>query len=340
MRTPTMREVAALAGVSIKTVSRFVNGDETVSRAIAERVRAAIDETGYRRNDLARSLRPGQRSTTLALLVGDLSNPFYGSIANGVMSAARAGGHNVVLASSDEDPEAERRSIDDLLGQRVAGLLIVPGAMDYGYLGREVAQGTPVVFLDRPALGLDADTVLLDNHGGARKATEHLIAAGHRRIGVVVAASYHTTGRRLDGYLEAVRAAFGEVDEALIARLEHGTRAEAEEATAGLLALPPDRRPTALFTTTNFLTYGALRAMGAMTPQPGPEQGPALVGFDDFPFADLLPTPVTVVSGDAYEMGREAARLLLARLAGESGPPRRVELGTVLTPRGSGELTP
>ncbi|MEU6223079.1 LacI family DNA-binding transcriptional regulator [Streptomyces sp. NPDC047042] len=340
MRTPTMREVAALAGVSIKTVSRFVNGDETVSRAIAERVRAAIDETGYRRNDLARSLRPGQRSTTLALLVGDLSNPFYGSIANGVMNAARANGHNVVLASSDEDPEAERRSIDDLLGQRVAGLLIVPGAMDYGYLGREVAQGTPVVFLDRPALGLDADTVLLDNHGGARKATEHLIAAGHRRIGVVVAASYHTTGRRLDGYLEAVRAAFGEVDEALIARLEHGTRAEAEEATAGLLALPPDRRPTALFTTTNFLTYGALRAMGAMAPGSGPAQGPALVGFDDFPFADLLPTPVTVVSGDAYEMGREAARLLLARLAGESGPPRRVELGTVLTPRGSGELTP
>ncbi|GAQ68348.1 LacI family DNA-binding transcriptional regulator [Streptomyces turgidiscabies] len=337
MRTPTMREVAALAGVSIKTVSRFVNGDETVSPAIAERVRAAIDETGYRRNDLARSLRPGQRSTTLALLVGDLTNPFYGSIANGVMGVARAHGHNVVLASSDEDPEAERRGIDDLLGQRVAGLLIVPGAMDYGYLGREVAQGTPVVFLDRPALGLDADTVLLDNHGGARKATEHLIAAGHRRIGVVVAASYHTTGRRLDGYLEAMRAAFGEVDEALIARLEHGTRAEAEEAAAELLALPPARRPTALFTTTNFLTHGALRAMG---PGLGPGQGPALVGFDDFPFADLLPTPVTVVSGDAFEMGREAARLLLARIDGESGPPRRVELGTVLTPRGSGELTP
>lgn len=337
MRTPTMREVAALAGVSIKTVSRFVNGDETVSAAIAERVRAAIDETGYRRNDLARSLRPGQRSTTLALLVGDLTNPFYGSIANGVMAVARAHGHNVVLASSDEDPEAERRGIDDLLGQRVAGLLIVPGAMDYGYLGREVAQGTPVVFLDRPALGLDADTVLLDNHGGARKATEHLIAAGHRRIGVVVAASYHTTGRRLDGYLEAMRAAFGEVDEALIARLEHGTRAEAEQAAAELLALPPDRRPTALFTTTNFLTHGALRAMG---PALGPGQGPALVGFDDFPFAELLPTPVTVVSGDAEEMGREAARLLLARIAGQSGPPRRVQLGTVLIPRGSGEQKP
>lgn len=337
MRTPTMREVAALAGVSIKTVSRFVNGDETVSAAIAERVRAAIDETGYRRNDLARSLRPGQRSTTLALLVGDLTNPFYGSIANGVMAVARAHGHNVVLASSDEDPEAERRGIDDLLGQRVAGLLIVPGAMDYGYLGREVAQGTPVVFLDRPALGLDADTVLLDNHGGARKATEHLIAAGHRRIGVVVAASYHTTGRRLDGYLEAMRAAFGEVDEALIARLEHGTRAEAEQAATELLALPPDRRPTALFTTTNFLTHGALRAMG---PALGPGQGPALVGFDDFPFAELLPTPVTVVSGDAEEMGREAARLLLARIAGQSGPPRRVQLGTVLIPRGSGEQKP
>ncbi|WP_405730384.1 LacI family transcriptional regulator [Streptomyces sp. NBC_01537] len=340
MRTPTMREVAALAGVSIKTVSRFVNGDETVSAAIADRVRAAIDETGYRRNDLARSLRPGQRSTTLALLVGDLTNPFYGSIANGVMGVARANGHNVVLASSDEDPEAERRGIDDLLGQRVAGLLIVPGAMDYGYLGREVAQGTPVVFIDRPALGLDADTVLLDNHGGARKATEHLIAAGHRRIGVLVAASYHTTGRRLDGYLEAIRTAYGAdaVDEALVARLEHGTPGEAEQATAELLALPPDRRPTALFTTTNFLTHGALRAMRRLGVSVGP--GFALVGFDDFPLADLLPVPVTVVSGDAAEMGREAARLLLARIAGQSGPPRRVELGTVLTPRGSGEQKP
>ena len=337
MRTPTMREVAALAGVSVKTVSRFVNGDETVSPTIAERVRAAIDETGYRRNDLARSLRPGQRSTTLALLVGDLTNPFYGSVVGGVMGVARAHGHNVVLAGSDEDPEAERRGIDDLLGQRVAGLLIVPGAMDYGYLGREVAQGTPVVFVDRPALGLDADTVLLDNHGGARKATEHLIAAGHRRIGVVVAAGHYTTGRRLDGYLDAMRAAFGEVDEALVARLEHGTPEEAERAAAELLALPPDRRPTALFTTTNFLTHGALRAMG---PALGRGQGPALVGFDDFPFADLLPTPVTVVSGDAGEIGREATRLLPARIAGQSGPPRRVQLGTVLIPRGSGEQKP
>src|SRR5690349_2630169 len=174
---PTMRDVAELAGVSLKTVSRVINDEPGVAAATAERVSAAIAELGFQRNDLARSLRQGVTSSTLGLLIGDVANPFYSAIAQAVEAAARERGYMLITASCEEDPARERELVGALLRRRVDALLLVPAGPEHAYLG----DGTPVVFLDRPPAGLEADCVLLDNLGGARIAVEHLLAHGHER---------------------------------------------------------------------------------------------------------------------------------------------------------------
>src|SRR4051794_37402083 len=175
---PTMRHVAERAGVSLKTVSRVINHEQAVSPATAERVRAAIGELGFRRNDLASSLRRGSTSATLGLVIEDVANPFYSAVAQAVEDAARTRGFLVMTGSCDEDPERERELILALLRRRVDALLLVPAGSerDRGWIAQELGDATPVVFIDRPPTGIDADAVLLDNAGGARAAVEHLLA--------------------------------------------------------------------------------------------------------------------------------------------------------------------
>src|SRR5262249_46866086 len=156
------------ARVSLKTVSRVVNGEPSVSPATAARVEAAIAELGFRRNDLARALRRGQVSRTLGLVIEDVSNPFYSAIARGVEEDVRRGGPLVIPVSSDGDPERERPLCRLLIERGVDGLLVVPAGDDHRYLLPEMRAGTPVAFLDRPPRQIDADVILLDNVGGAR----------------------------------------------------------------------------------------------------------------------------------------------------------------------------
>jgi LacI family transcriptional regulator len=334
MARPTMSEVAALAGVGLKTVSRVVNGEGRVSRETRARVEAAIAQTGYRRNEVARSMRnmrSGQRTDDIGLMIGDLTNPFFAVVASAVIAEARGRGYAVVLASADEDPLAERDAIDGLLGRQVAGLLLVPGGRDYSYLKPEIDHGTPVVFVDRPGGGLEADEVVLDNAAGARMAVGHLAAQGHRRIGAIVAPSRWATTQRLRGFREAMRAEVGAVDASLIRRLPTGSIAEAERAAREMLAMADP--PTAVFATTGFMTQGLLRALG-------PRRDVAVVGFDDFPLADMLPVPVTVVAGDPNALGATAAQSLFARIDGWAGPQTRRVIQPTLVPRGSGEIRP
>jgi LacI family transcriptional regulator len=330
---PTMRDVAGTAGVSLKTVSRVVNAEPGVRADTAARVEAAIARLGFARNDVARSLRHG-RASALGLVIEDLANPFYSTIARAVEDAAHAHGHLLITGSCEEDPERERQLVLRLLRRSVDALLIVPAGDDHRYLLGELSSGTPVVFLDRPPRGVDADTVLLDNLGGARTAVEHLLAHGHRRIAFVGdARALFTAGERLEGYRAALRDAGVAPDEALVRAGSHDT-ASAEAAVAELLALPADRRPTALFAANNRNTVGALRALradGART---------AIVGFDDFELAEMLAVPVTVVRHAAEEMGRLAAELAYARLDGEDGLPRRRTIACELVVRGSGEVPP
>lgn len=324
---PTMIDVAKRAGVGLGTVSRVVNGGAGVRDATASRVRAAIDELGFQRNEVARALRPGKKSSSLALVLGDLTNPFYATIAKASLEVAGQDGFAVVLGSVDEDPEGEKRAIQELVGRQVAGLMIVPDQGDHSFL---LGAGVPVVFVDRPAHGIEADIVMVDNEGGGRMAAEHLLQQGHERIAILLAPSYYTTGRRLRGFRRAYRAAGLEVDEALVVQLPEGTAEAAEKATRELMHLADP--PTALFASTNFLTEGVLRALREVDAEP------AVVGFDDFRLADMLPTPVTVVASDIAELGRTAARLLLDRAAGtDRRPPQRIVLPCALIQRGSGE---
>jgi LacI family transcriptional regulator len=326
---PTMRDVAVLAGVSLKTVSRVINAEPGVAAATAERVEAAIAELRFQRNDLARSLRQGRTSSTLGLVIEDVANPFYSAIAQAVESAARDHGYLLITASCEEDPARERELVQALLRRRVDALLLVPAARDHSYLARDA---TPVVFLDRPPVGLEADCVLLDNLGGALRAVEHLLAHGHERIALIADPDrLFTAHERVAGYRQALEAAGVPIHDELV-RLGSHDSAQAEAVVHELLALPADRRPTALFAGNNRNTVGALRALrDADTPL-------ALVGFDDFELADLLGT--TVVCHDSASLGAHAAELAFDRLQGATREPRRVVVETELIVRGSGEVPP
>jgi LacI family transcriptional regulator len=328
-----MRDVASTAGVSLKTVSRVVNGEAGVRTDTAARVEAAIVRLGFSRNELARSLRHG-RANALGLVIEDVANPFYSVIVRSVEDAAHARSHILITGSCEEDPERERELVLRLLRRSVDALLIVPASSDHRYLLPEIGAGTPVVFLDRPPRGIEADTVLFDNVGGARQAIEHLLRQGHTRIAFVGdPPRLYTASERLEGYRAALRDAGVEPRDELVSAGSHDA-ASAERAVHELLALPADRRPTALFTANNRNTIGALRALRDAS------DAIALVGFDDFELADMLPVPVSVVRHDPAEMGRIGADLAYARLDGEDALPRRHTIACELVARGSGEVRP
>jgi LacI family transcriptional regulator len=325
-----MVDVARAAGVSLKTVSRVVNDEAGVGPHTSARVVRAIATLRYRPNDIARSLRRRQRARTIGLVIEDVRNPFYSTIARAVEEVAREQRYMVIVGSSDENAVAERKLVGTLLERRVSGLLLVPAGRDHRYLEVELSLGMPVVFLDRPAGNVEADTILIDNLGGARAATEHLLAQGHRRIGVVGdPPTISTIAERVAGFQEAYARSGLSLDESLI-RVGARDVLEAEAAVRELLALADP--PTAIFATNNRACVGALRALR----QDGARA--ALVGFDDFELADLL--SVTVIRHQPREMGRRAVELLFARLAGDERPPQRIVLPTELVVRGSGEVRP
>ena len=323
---PTMRHVADMAGVSLKTVSRVINAEAGVTPATAERVTAAIAELGFERNDLAASLRHGRSSSTLGLVIEDVANPFYSAIAQAVEAAARDRGFLLITASAREDAERERELVSALLRRRVDALLIVPAGPDHRYL----AASARAVFLDRPPLGIEADTVLLDDHGGARSAVEHLIAQGHRRIAFLGdRLSVFTATERRAGYRQALDAARIERAPEL-ERTELVDSAAARRATFEILRL--EDPPTALFTGQNLITIGAVRALREL----GLQWTVAIAGFDDVVLGDLVEPGISVIAQDPYELGRSAGELLF-----NQGPePRQVVVPTQLIARGSGEIPP
>ena len=327
----TMNDVAARAGVSLKTVSRVVNGEPGVLPATAERVSRAIADLGFRRNDSARQLRTG-RAAGIGLILEDVADPFYSVLTRAVEQVVRANDCLLLTGSCDDDPDREQELALALCERRVDGLVIIPAATDHAYLVHEMNAGLPVVFVDRPPINLAADFVLADNIGGVRSGIEHLLARGHRRIAYLGDdPAIFTARERLTGYRSALAAAGVPADESLIVmgRAEQGA---VRAALDRLLSQPG--AATALFTGNNRLTTAVLRELS------GRVERPALVGFDDLELADLITPGLTVVAQDPAGLGRVAATLLFDRLAGLSDAPRRVVLPTVLIPRGSGEVPP
>jgi LacI family transcriptional regulator len=352
---PTMEDVAAHAGVALKTVSRVVNGEPGVTPAMAERVRAAIDQLGFRRNDSARVLRKGQ-TASIGLIMEDIGDPFYSALSRAIEDVARGHGHLLFTGSSDEDPARERDLALAFCARRVDGLIVIPASDDHTYLLPEIAAGLATVFVDRPARLIDADTVLSSNIDGAREGVAHLIRGGHRRIGYIGdAPRIYTSMLRHRGYREAMAQAGLRVDDSWVAM---AAPSEASIRLALRRMLAGSAPVTALFCGNNRVSVAALRELRALgqAGQPGRAGGlgragkpgrarearrsVAFVGFDDFELADMLSPGVTVVAQDVARLGRLAAQLLFRRLAGDRGPAERTEIATQLIQRGSGEIPP
>ncbi|MFG2950361.1 LacI family DNA-binding transcriptional regulator [Streptomyces adustus] len=328
---PTMKDVAARAGVGLKTVSRVVNGEQGVTPETERRVQEAIDALGFRRNDSARVLRKG-RTASIGLVLEDLADPFYGPLSRSVEEVARAHGALLINGSSAEDPDREQELVLALCARRVDGLVIIPAGDDHRYLEQEIRAGVATVFVDRPAGKTDADVVLSDNFGGARDGVAHLIAHGHRRIGFIGdMPRIHTAAERLRGYLAAMEDAGIPVEDSWTS-LGVTDPLRVRRAAEDMLRGPSP--VTAVFAGNNRVSVTVIRVLAEQT------RRVALVGFDDIELADLLHPGLTVVAQDASVLGRTAAERLFGQLDGSLIVPERIELPTRLITRGSGELPP
>lgn len=331
----TGRAVAALAGVSVSTVSRVLNGDPSVDNEIAERVRRAAKQLNYRPNRSASDLRRRDgRPSTIGLLIQDVSNQFSASIFRSVENVAAKHGVAVLASNLDGDPAREHELVETLVARRVSGLLIAPASYDHSYLRPEQRAGLPIVFLDRPPRLLAADSVTSDNRQGSYSGVMHLANRGHRRIAFLGESNSHEPAiDRYRGYLAALQEIGLDADRDIICR-NVDTEEDAAEACLSLFSL--SWPPTALLTAHNRLTVGAVRALQSA----GLTGTTAVVGFDDYELFDLLQPAITVVAQDAAAIGVAGADLLFRRILGERSRYQQVVIPTTLIQRGTGEIAP
>jgi LacI family transcriptional regulator len=347
---PSIIEVAREAGVSTATAGRVLGGYGSPSEQLRIRVFAAAHSLGYEANALARSVVTG-RSGIVGVVVPDIGNPFFARALRGISDVLRQAGLEVVLANTDGDVEVERRAVEVMSRNRVAGLILASVSLRDGrHLTKMLSRGVPVVLLDREIEGLDeVDSVMIDNRLAARRAVGHLIGLGHRRIAVVTEAT-KTLGPallaggvhaglpsllRLEGYLDAFREHGTDLDLNLIRY--SGLRRE-ESLVVALDLLSTDTEVTAIFCTSNVMTLGTLEAIqqsGRRCPD-----DVSLVGFDDLEWTSLVRPRLTVVAQPTYDLGATAANRLLARLNGESNTGQRILLTASLIIRESAAAAP
>jgi LacI family transcriptional regulator len=312
--TPGMKDVAAVAGVSIGTVSNVLNRPHLVSEATRLRVQAAIVELGFVRNETARQLRAGS-SRTIAYVVMDAANPFFNDVARGVEEAARAEDMVVYLCNSNQDSAREREYLERLREQRVQGVLITPIDPGGQRLAEMPGRGMPVVLVDCPARDDTQCSVAVDDVLGGELALTHLLETGHRRIAFVGGPmTVQQVRDRHRGARNAVTRGGGGAE---LVVLETGSLTVSEGRLAGerLVGLPAAERPTAAFCANDLLALGLLQAMtrqGLSVPA-----DLAVVGYDDIEFAEAAAVPLTSVRQPRELLGRTAARLLLEEAAGD-----------------------
>lgn len=311
----TMREVAARAGVSPKTVSRVFNADPHVTDETRARVERVMRELNYVPNVLATTFRAG-RSPVIGVAVPDIVDPFFAAIARSVEDVARARGLSTLVTSVGDDPEGERSAIESLLARQLSGLVLAPVGLDHAWLKRW-QEHTPVVFVDRAPIGLSADSFTEDDHGGAHAATAHLIEHGHRRIAYIGDRVHLSTeSNRLAGYRAALEAAEIPYDDQLVAAYASG-REETARILSDLWETP--QPPTAIFSSNARTTMALVHALGS--------RRVPLVGFGDFPLADALTPAVTVIDQDPHRLGMLAADRIFGRT---EHPQRRLKRANVL----------
>lgn len=322
-------DVARRAGVSPMTVSRVVHGSPIVSAELRARVEEALAETGYLPNALARSLRAG-RTGTIALLLPDMTNPFFTTLAQGVETAAREAGITMFLANSDEDEDEEQRLVRVLVQRQVDGLLIVPAGAGAASIRLCLERGVHVVLVDRRPASSDVDIVRADSEAGSLELGRLLVRLGHRHAAVLSGpSSVPTAVDRVAGFRRALVDEAG-LPEPLVVYGAFTIEAGQAMATEVMGASP---RPTALFAANNFIAIGVLHALDALGLRV-PEDV-AVVGFDDLPEAMVTFPFLTVIAQPSFEEGRQAVALLLARLADPARPPQEIVLPTRLVVRRS-----
>jgi LacI family transcriptional regulator len=311
--TVTIRDVAARAGVSVGTVSNVLNARANVTADAADRVRAAIAELGYVRNDAARQLRAG-RSRGIGLVVLDVGNPFFAAVARGAERRAAEAGMVVLLGSSEQDANREASYLDLFREQRVNGVLVSPASEDLSALARLTASGIPVTLVDREAPDSGLASVAVDDDEGGYLATAHLLSEGRRRLAYV---GGPLGTRQVADRLAGARRAVAEVPGAALEVIEcagmtvlHG-RAAGEELRARALA----ERPDAVFAANDLLAMGVLQALSMLADVRVPDDI-ALVGYDDIDFAAAAVVPLTSVRQPAELIGWTAVDLVLRQAAG------------------------
>jgi len=325
----TMRDVALHAGVSVTTVSHVLNGTRFVSKDLEARVKQAVEKLAYQPDRRARSLRLG-RSETIAVIVSDIGNTFFSTIVNGIEDRFLGSGYGVLLCNTGEDATVEERCISMMEEQRVDGFIVAPTLKGEETLFPLSQQGIPLVVVDRP-LNLEVDQVFSDNEQGGYDAARHLLALGHRRLGIIVEiAGIRSFDDRLAGWRRAL-------DEASIA-IRHGdvrqAGLEVEGAASATKELLDGPDPvTAIFGSNNLMTMGILKHLKAARIECPQEI--SIIGYDDPPWAESFRPALTSIAQQPFEMGYQAAEMLVNRIEGDTSPPKHVCLDCELRVRES-----
>jgi LacI family transcriptional regulator len=330
---PTMREVAALSGTSLKTVSRVFNSVPSVDPILTEKVLKAAKKLNYTPNMTAGSLRrTNGKTNTIGILLEDISNPYSSSLYRIYEDFAAENGYMILAGSLDEEPQRELELVNLFISRRVDGLLIAPSGNDHAYLKNELSKGMHFGFIDRPPVNFQADTVLSTNCEGSFEAVEHLISYGHKQILFLGDDSaIYTAKERYEGYAKALKKAKIAINKNLVLR---GLESEASAIAEVRKVLRSQDRPTAIYATQNLLTWVAIKALRAENL----EEKVALVGFDDLPGAELLRPAVTLVKQNLNELGRRSIEMLFARINGSRDKFQTEVIPTTLIPMGSGEI--
>jgi LacI family transcriptional regulator len=308
---PNLLDIAKRAGVAPITVSRVINNSGYVSQATRERVEAVVKELGYVPNTLARGLR-SKRTHTLALIVTDITNPYFTSMARGVEDAAGASDCTVIYCNTDESETKEEKYANMLAQRQVDGVLLVPSCGNAKTIKFLESNDIDVVVLDRRISGIKSDIVYSDSKNGADRLVKLLIGLGHKRIAIITGhKDVSTSTDRVIGYQQALREAGLSENEMIY----YGAFNEQSGYELTNQAMKQSLKPTAIFGGNNFIAIGIIKALYDLKLDvPGDV---SVVGFDDLPESMFMKPFLTVARQRAYEMGRMATELLLKRIAGD-----------------------
>lgn len=329
-RATSIRDVALRAGVSVGTVSNVLNDSPRVSPEATARVRAAIAELGYVRNEAARQLRAG-RSSSVGLVVLDVRNPFFTDVARGAEDEAARFGLSVILGNSDEDVTRESSYLDLFEEQRVHGILISPCGDIEPRLAELRRRGTPVVLVDRESRDAGVSSVSVDDFAGGRLAVEHLLVAGRRRVAF---AGGPLSIRQISDRLAGARAATAEVPGATLEVIETAGLTVLEGRRIGEELVARADRPDGVFAANDLVAVGLLQAL-VMSGALRVPQDVALIGFDDIDFASATIVPLSSIRQPSRQLGATALRILREEAAEPDLPPRRIVFQPELVVRAS-----